>query len=314
MKHNLEITEEIGQTIANLASLGYSVSDMSLYFDVDPIVFQSLVDNRESSVYYHIKRGQTIGIANEEMALLDEALTGEKKAESSRRLHEIRRNRSWDISKIDIFGGFENSKQGRETLEKLKDYIESGSINKISAEEAIYIEALTLFNSMTRKYGRRNTIRFFTGPPFNLRHARASEMHDEAINLFYADRNIEKKALRNLKADQLEEAAILARDMARSSKDLEVYGSLIMKAAKLQELDRPDIEKLPADVYMKPVRVYSLDTTHIGLPNINRQELAEQIEALEIPEADKIRVTQDALMAPFNIEDTLNGLEEESKY
>ncbi len=314
MKHNLEITEETGNIIENLASLAYTTAEMAIYFDVDPIVFQSLAENKESKVYYHIKRGQTIGIANEEMALLDEVVTGKKKAEASKRLHEIRRNRSWDISKIDIFGGFEDSRSGRESFEKLKDYIESGSINKLSAEEAIYIEALTLFNSMTRKYGRRNTIRFFTGPPFNLKYTRASEMHDEAINLFYTDRNIEKKALRNLKADQLEEAAILARDMARSSKDLDVYGNLIMKAAKLQELDRPDIEKLPADVYMKPVRVYSLDTTHIGLPLINRQELAEQIEALEIPERDKMRLTQDALMAPFNIEDTLNGLEEESKH
>lgn len=310
MKHNLELTETTKTALENLASLGYTNAELAIYFDVDPVVFDSLASDPDSKIYYHIKRGKTLGIASEELALLDEVLSGKKKHEASKRLHEIRRSRAWDITKIDVFGGFENSRQGRETLEKIQQYVESGSGN-LSADEAIYIEALTMFNSMYRKYGRRNTIRFFTGPPFNLKYARAAEMFDEAINLFYTDRGIEKKALRNLKAEQLEEAAQLALQMAKSTRDLDAYGRLLMKAAQLQELDKPDVEKLPVDVYMKRIRVYSLDTEHIGLPHINRDELAREIDNLEIPEADKMRLREDAMLAPFNIEEKLDGLEKE---
>ena len=175
------------------------------------------------------------------------------------------------------------------------------------------MEALTLYNSMYRKYGRRNTIAFFTKEPFNLKHSRASEMMDEALNLFYSDRNIEKKALRHLKAEQLEEAANIVRDNAQSSKDWEVYGKLLMHAAKLQELDKPDPERLPKEIYQKPFRIYNLDPGAVGIPGINRQLVADQIEMLEIPERDKIRVRKDAMLEQINIQETINELQEESQ-
>jgi hypothetical protein len=133
------------------------------------------------------------------------------------------------------------------------------------------------------------------------------------VNLFYTDRGVEKKAMRNLFAEELSEAARIVRDNAKSSKDWEVFGDLKMKAAKLLELDKEDPDKLPHEVYQKPVRVYSLDPTSVGLPETNRQEIAKQIEALEVPERDKRRLLQDARNIPINIEEKLHELQEEGK-
>ena len=306
-KHFINLSEEQIEELERMSALGYSPEEMALYFGVDKVSFVQAALDVESYIYYHIRRGQIVSMAKEQMAVLTSAEKGD--IDASKQIGKIRRSRGWEISKMDIFGGFENKR----TLEKLEDYIQGGSINKLSGEEAIYIEALTLINSMSRKYGRRNTIAFFTRPPFNLKYARAVEMYDESINLFYTDRNVEKKALRNLLADQLGEAAIVVRDNALDAKDWKIYGELVMQQAKLMELDRPDVERLPKEAYMKPVRVLSMDPEFIGLGKIDRQLVANQIEQLEIPERDKNRLRGDAAIEQINLLERLNELEEESQ-
>jgi len=307
MKQLINLSDEHKETLEKLSALGLSHTEMATYLSFDQQLFTEAASDPDSNIAYHIHRGKLMSMVNEQMALLTDAWQGDVPA--STQLANIRRNRGWETSKLDIFGAIADKK----LMESLEDYIQSGNINKLSAEEAIYIEALTLFNSLSRKYGRRNTIQFFTQAPFNLKYARASEMYDEAVNLFYRDRIIEKKALRHKKAEQLDEAALIVRDNAQSSKDWEIYGKLLMASSKLQELDKPDVEKLPVELYQKPIRVYSLDTETIGLPKIDRQDLATQIELLDIPEREKIRLKSDALLGPFNITERLNELEEESK-
>ncbi|MFY0628645.1 MAG: hypothetical protein JXR07_20270 [Reichenbachiella sp.] len=307
MTTSITLSEDQFEELESMAALGYSLPKMAMYFDVDKKSFLQKAHDVESPIYYHIQRGQLMSEAKEQLVILSDAQKGDVPA--SKQLSEIRRARNWKISKLDIFGGMDHKK----SIEILEDYLQSGSLNQLSSEEAIYIEALTLFNSLYRKFGRRNTVNFFTKKPFNLTYSRASEMFDEALNLFYIDRNVEKRALRNLKAEQIEEAAIVVRDNAQTSRDWEVYGNLQMQAAKLRELDKPDPEVLSKETYQKPVRIYSLDPQSVGIPKIERQEVANQIEALEIPERDKIRLKQDAMLELIQIEEKFHELQEESQ-
>ena len=306
-KVHIHLEPEQLTELERLSALGYTIKDMALYFLKDINLFELAANDPESTINRHIKRGMLVSIAKEQMAILEAAEGGNITA--SQQLGKIRRDRGFEISKLDIFGGFDSIK----SFEKLQNYVDNGCQDDISNEEAIWIEALTLMNSMDRKYGRRSTIAFFTKAPFNLTYSRASTMFDEAQNLFYIDRNIEKKALRNKKAEQIEEAANVVKNMAVTSKDFEIYGNLQMQAAKLRELDKPDPESLAKELYLKPVRVFSLDATTIGLPGINRLELVQQIDELAIPERDKERLKQDAMVNPINLENTLNELQEESK-
>jgi hypothetical protein len=307
MNLSFPLDDERITELESLAALGYTPEEMAVYFDVEKFFFVQAALDVESKVHYHIKRGQLMSVAKEQMAMLGDAEKGNVTA--SQQLGKIRRSRGWEMSKLDIFGGAIDKK----LIRKLEDYIESGSINDLKTEEAIYLDALTLMNSMGRKYGRRNTVKFWTRDPWNLQYRRASEMYDEAITFFYTDRNVEKKALRNRYADQLDEAALVVRDNAESSKDWEVYGNLIEKAARMRELDKPDPEKLDKEAYLKPVRYYSLDPESVGLPAVNRQELAKQIEALEVPERDKSRIRQEAAIETVNLEQRIYELEKEAK-
>lgn len=295
------------EELEKLAALGYTHDELAMYFLADKSKFIQSANDPESLISFHIKRGKLMSTAREQLQIMASAEGGNITA--SQQLEKIRRTRGFEISKLDIFGGFED----KEAYQKLESFIMSEGKVDLSAEESIYLEALTMMNSMDRKYGRRKTIAFFTKPPFNLKYSSAAEMYDEALNLFYTDRNQEKKAVRHKYAELLEEAALLARTMAVSSKDLEVYGNLMTQAAKVRQLDKADPEPIPKELYLRPVRVFSLDPETVGITAINRQDVASQIEALEIPERDKIRLRKDALLEAINIGETLDELQEESK-
>jgi len=304
---HIHLAPEQLEELERLSALGYSTEDMAMYFSIQKELFIRAANDPDSTINYHIHRGKMVSIAREQLAILTSAESGNITA--SQQLEKIRRNKGFEISKLDIFGGFDTA----ESYQKLEDYILTGGSKDLSKEETIYLEALTLMNSMDRKYGRRRTVEFFTKPPFNLKYSRASEMYDEALALFYTDRNVEKKALRHKLAEQIAEAALLVKTMANCAKDMEIYGTLKMQESNLRELHKADPVPLSKELYIRPVRLFSLDPEMVGITGINRQEIASQIDELEIPERDKLRLRQDAMIDAIKLEDTLDELEEESK-
>lgn len=301
------LTEDEYVELEKLAALGYTNEQLAMYFNRALKDFAEAAADDESEIAYHIARGKLVSLAQEQMNILISAEGGNISA--SQQLANIRRNRGFQISKEEIFNGFQHKK----TLRVFEDWVDGGCREELSKEETLYLEALSMIDKMDRKYGRRNTIIFFSKPPFNLSNNRASAMYDEAINLFNTDRNINKKAFKNKYADEIDEVAIIVRDNINTSKDAEVYGNLKTQAAKMRGLDQKDPDPIPKELYIKPVRYFGLTTDVVSLPPINRQEIADFIDALEIPEADKMRVSADALLTNINLTQQLDELEEESK-
>lgn len=301
------VADQKGEELENLSALGYTYLDMAMYFAVDDALFIDAASDPSSRIYYHIKRGLITASFDEGRSLLNDAKAGNITA--SQRLSQIRRERGFEITKLDVFGGFAD----KERLQKLENYVMNGSRDSLTNDEVLYIELLTQFHSMDRQFGRRNTIAFFTKPPFSFPYGKAREMYDEAQNLFYTDRNIDKKALRNKKSEQLEEAARQVMLNAKCSKDWEIYANILDKAAKLQELDKADIVKLPRQAYMSPIRIYSLNPMSVGIPAINRHEVSSQIDMLEISESHKRSMRRDAMIEDVNIMEQIDELQKKAE-
>lgn len=300
------LTEDELLELENLSALGYSNDQMAMYFGRDTKAFERAAADENSRISYHMKRGVLKSVAQEQLAILKAAEGGNVTA--SVQLSNIKRNRGFKISQKEIFSGFDDMK----TYRLFENWVEGGCKTDVSQEESVYLEALCVMNSMDRKYGRRNTIAFFV-KKYGLTNSRASTMYDEAVNLFNTDRNADKKALRNKYADQLDEMALVMKHNINGPMEAKVYGDLITKAVNVRQLDQLDPEPVPKELFLRPVRLFSLDPAMVGMERINRQKVAEQIEALDIPEADKIRVRSDALLNNINFEDNLNELEEESR-
>ena len=197
-------------------------------------------------------------------------------------------------------------------FDTLQDYLASGCTMELTAEEQDYYNALYALVGIHRKYGKDNAIAFLMHPPFNVERGRAQRMYAEALNLFYLNDTVENDAYRNIIFDNLQKAALAVLQNATNSKDLEVYGNLQTQAAKIKQLDKPDPVK-PKEIADKPIKVYDLDPTAVGLPNVSRVVLARQIDSMEIPEREKERLRRDANIVDVDIEEMLDDTETKTK-
>ncbi|MDD2799381.1 MAG: hypothetical protein PHV20_12385 [Bacteroidales bacterium] len=183
----------------------------------------------------------------------------------------------------------------------LQDHIQDGSRKPLNDEDQHYLDTLYILNNLRRKYGKDNAIAFITKPPFSVSRQRANEMFQESINIFFANDSIERDAYRNMMYDDLIKAANVVLATATSSKDMEVYGDLMTKAAKIKGLDQPDPVKVPTELYQRNIKIYSLNPKSINIEPVNRQALADKIDSLdELKERDKKRLKQDAQIIDIN--------------
>ena len=198
-------------------------------------------------------------------------------------------------------------------FDRLQDYLASGCTMELTDDEMDYYNALYALIGRQRKYGKDNAISFLMHDPFQVKRAKAREMYNEAINLFFADDSVENNAHRNMMYDNLQKAAQVVLMNAHSSKDMEVYGNLMVQAAKIKQLDKPDPQKRK-EVNEKPIKIYMLDTQAVGIPQVNRQLLAEQIDSIpDIPEREKVRLKRDAQVIDVDIIEMLDDQETKTK-
>lgn len=310
-KSVLKLTDEQFEELEKLSALGYSFSELAMYFDLPEEDFSRMAEDNSTEIYYHIRRGILMSNALEQLGVMSNAEKGNVAA--IQELSKIRYRRQFELAKRELLFNLEIDEK---TYQRLENYIESGSISSLSPDESIYIELLSMMNSMRRKYGRAKTIRFFCKKPFKFSYAQSRDMFEQAINLFYVDSKIEKKAMRNLKAEQLEDAAEMVKTMATKPKDFEVYGKLMKLSAEIRQLNLPDPPEVPKGTFDRPYKIYTLDPSLIGIEKPNRNELAKQIDAIVgASEAEKEKAKQDAAIVdviPLN--EILDEYEEETKH
>lgn len=197
--------------------------------------------------------------------------------------------------------------------ETLQDYLASGCTLELTAEELDYYNALYALVGIHRKYGKDNAIAFLMHKPFCVERGRARQMYAEALNLFYLNDTVENDAYRSILFDNLQKAALAVLQNATSAKDMEVYGNLLVQAAKVKQLDKPDPVKLK-QVDEKPIKWYDLSPESVGLPAANRQNLARQIDQMQdLPEGEKVRLRRDANVEDINFEEMLDDTQEKTK-
>lgn len=299
---NIEETDNYNliDRVAYLASLGWPDCDI---FKSEGIT----EDNVTEEIREAIECGRLRKRADMEIAIAKAAATGSP--EAIRQYNKIVRDRSFRLSKLDLFGGPET--QG--AFERIQDYVASGCKGDLSQKEQIYIDLLTMVYSLDGQFGKRKTIKFLTSKPFCFSYEQASNMYAEAVEMFFANRKISKDAMRAKMADQFDSLYSLTIQIARTAKDFEIAAGILSKKAQVLQLDKEDPEVLPSENYQKQFRVLSLSPEVIGLPRANRDELARQIEGIVAPEAVKKRLRVDAGIDDLDVVKMLdNGVQEES--
>lgn len=304
------LTPKLLDDLSSLAALGWTDAELAGFLDIPERQLADILADPTSTddpnIRDAIKRGQLEKRAKIELAVVRGAMEGD--SGSIDQFRDIVRDKSFSISKLDLFGGAE--KEG--AFERIQEYIASGSKGDLSDKERVYIDLLTLVYSLDGQYGKRRTVRFLTSEPFGLPYQRAADIYSEAMELFYCNRKVSKDALRNKMADQFDTLYVAARDAAKTSKDYAVAADILANKARALQLDRDDPAKLPAEVYQPMFRLLSATPESIGLPAANRDELERQIDTVVAPEAVKRRLRTDAGITDLDIVKYLEDAKEES--
>ena len=194
-------------------------------------------------------------------------------------------------------------------FDKLQDYAQKGFKGNLSEEEQAYYNALLATLGVYRKYGRQGAIRMLMVEPFSCSRRVATRMFDESINLFYADDSVERQAWRNLMFEEMRNAALtILKTEGITPDDLETYRRLMESAYKFKQLDAPDPEEPDSpEERQKEIKIFELDGKRLGLPKIDRDEVASLIDNLDILERDKERLKTDAGISPIDIDKVLDN-------
>ena len=295
---NNEEKDDSLDRIAYLAALGWPDNEIFISEGIDEKSVPEEV--REAIEHGRLKKRADI-----EIAVARAAASGTP--EAVKQFNEVVRDKSFSLSKLDLFGGPED--EG--AFERIQDYIAGGSRGNLSQKEQVYIDLLTMIYSLDGQWGKRRTIKFLTSKPFSFSYEQASNMYAESIEMFFANRKVSKDAMRAKMADQYDTLYALAMQNARTTKDFEIAAGILSSKAKVLRLDQDDPQQLPAENYSKQFRVLSLSPEVIGLPRANRDELARQIDGIVAPEAVKKRLRVDAGIDDLDIVKFMDNVAQE---
>lgn len=295
---NNEEKDDSLDRIAYLAVLGWPDNEIFISEGIDEKSVPEEV--REAIEHGRLKKRADI-----EIAVARAAASGTP--EAVKQFNEVVRDKSFSLSKLDLFGGPED--QG--AFERIQDYIAGGSKGNLSQKEQVYIDLLTMIYSLDGQWGKRRTIKFLTSKPFSFSYEQASNMYAESIEMFFANRKVSKEAMRAKMADQYDTLYALAMQNARTTKDFEIAAGILSSKAKVLRLDQDDPQQLPVENYSKQFRVLSLSPEVIGLPRANRDELARQIDGIVAPEAVKKRLRVDAGIDDLDIVKLMDNVAQE---
>lgn len=287
----LDLTTEKTSTLETLERMGelrWTEEQIAAYFGWDPSALEVEMATPDSPVRRALLKGEMRGTFAIEAQLLEDAKSGNQT--SVKVFFDAVRDRSFRLTKLDIFGGAEDAG----IYEKIQQLVDKGMPTDFSEKEELYIEALQMVYSFQIRFGDRKTVKLLTKAPFSLSYDRAKDLMTEAVELFNGGRRNSKEAMRYHIAESLDTLYHLIVESAKTPKDYAIAAVVLDRKAKLLQLDKPDAPQNAGKDYPRKFIITSLDPQTVGLPPVNRDALAAQIDSLEVPDVEKERLKREA--------------------
>lgn len=293
--------------LEKLGELRWSVDDIATFFGWDASALEGEMRDPVSEVRKAILKGELKATFEMESKLLADAKSGNQT--SIKLFSEMVRERSFKLTKLDLFGGADDPS----LFEAVEQLLSSGKSGRFDSDEQLYIQALQMIYSFQLRFGDRKTLQLLQKEPFALTFPKAKEMLAEAIELFNGGRRNTRQAMRYHMAESYDTLYHAILDTAKTPQDFALAAGILDKRAKLLQLDQPEPETVAPENYPRKFIVSSLAPESIGLPTVSRDALGAQIDALELPAAEADRLKREAGIKDFDIIKTLDdAIEEEN--
>jgi hypothetical protein len=189
-------------------------------------------------------------------------------------------------------------------LEDIYRFMETGNPDNAPVEIVAYLEALTRVHGMLLridKFGSREAVIKHLVVSDKLSRLKASQLCSEAIEYFYVDKEVSKKAWANFYANIVDQEINFLRLTKKDGQDSKRVAELAKIAAEMRGVYNEDKEELPAELFQKPVVIYTTDISDLGLPKVDRNRIKEMIDTKfgQLTEKERQRLYQEADVIPF---------------
>lgn len=197
------------------------------------------------------------------------------------------------------------------TLDDIYDFIQTGNPDNAPEHIVEYLELLTRVDGMIRridKFGSKNAVvkhivlveKLFGQ---KLSYYKASKIYSEAIEYFFSDAEVSKKAWGNFYANIIDQEINFARQIKKDGQDSKRIVDMAKVAAEIRGVFEEDKEELPDELFRKQFVVYSTKAEELGLPKVDRNRLKEIIDTKipDLSEKEKLRIYQEADIVQFEV-------------
>ncbi|MFZ4522991.1 MAG: hypothetical protein ACOYNC_14875 [Bacteroidales bacterium] len=298
----MELTAQQRNDIEQLAAINYGADQIAMYLDVDPKEFRrAFTISASDPLYgpgnarYHYDRGKLITQAEIDKANLKRAKDGNltsiqqwKKDAAGRKLENLKHQVFYD--------------EERKEYEQLQGLIERGEIKDLPERVVLYYEQIDFIRSLYNKYESKSFIINAVVVQWpKLSKLLAMQLYHESLNFFNLDNPVKVRAWANIYADRLDNMARLCFEM----NDFETARRLTMNAAELRGVGKEIPDQIPDELLDRRPVFYTIRLKDIGVPEINRNDLAAFIDGLDITEKQRLKARREAMIedVPFELAD-----------
>lgn len=130
---------------------------------------------------------------------------------------------------------------------------------------------------------------------------KAKQVIGEVIEYFYLDKSVTIEAWGNFYANIIDQEMNYVRQTKENSQDAKRVAELARLAFELRGGFKEKQEELPAELFQKPVVIYTTDISDLGLPKVDRNRIKEMIDTKfgQLTEKERVRLYQEADVIPF---------------
>jgi hypothetical protein len=284
MKSSMELSPEQNKQIEELSAINYSLQNIAMYLDVDYKQFLEAFNTPDSDIKYHYDRGKLMAQAEIDKANLKKAKDGSltsiqqwKKDANQQKLENIKKKVLFNKEENDYC--------------QLQALIERGETSNLPANIVRYYEQIDYIRSLYSKFNSKSYIISMVRLKWpQIPFYSANKLFNECLNFFNLDNDVKTQAWANIYADRLDNMAMIATEM----NDLETARRLTMDAANLRGVNKEKSDPLPDGLLDRRVIVYVMDPEKLGIPKVDRRDLAEFIDKIDITESEKLKLRRDA--------------------
>lgn len=190
------------------------------------------------------------------------------------------------------------------TLDDIYRFMETGNPDNAPIEIVAYLEVLTRVHGMILridKFGSREAVIKHLTVGEKISRLKASQLYSEAIEYFYVDKEVSKKAWANFYASIIDQEINFIRQTKKDSSDSKRVAELAKIAAEMRGVYNEDKEELPPEIFQKQNVIYTTNIADLGLPKVDRNRIKEMIDTKfgQLTEKERQRLYQEADIIPF---------------